>query len=116
MTGRRVVIAGASGFIGHYLTRRFRSDGDTVITIGRQNADALWSDPTGLERALNGADLLINLAGKSVNCRYTQKNKRRIMSSRVLTTEALGRAVAAAANPPALWLNASTGDDLPARR
>lgn len=108
MTGQRIVIAGASGFIGRYLTARFAEAGDTVVTIGRQGADVAWGDPAGIEAALDGADLLINLAGKSVNCRYTLRNKKRIMASRVLTTGELGRAVEAVPTPPRLWLNAST--------
>ncbi|MET1043543.1 MAG: TIGR01777 family oxidoreductase [Microbacteriaceae bacterium] len=108
MTAPRVVIAGASGFIGRYVTERFRADGNTVITVGRHGADVTWGDTAALDAAVDGADLLINLAGKNVNCRYTLKNKKRIMASRVLTTGELGRAVAAAATPPTLWLNAST--------
>ncbi|WP_167046876.1 TIGR01777 family oxidoreductase [Salinibacterium sp. ZJ454] len=108
MTAGRVVIAGASGFIGRYLADRFRADGDTVITVGRSGGDVTWGDTAALEAAVDGADLLINLAGKSVNCRYTLKNKKRIMASRVLTTGELGRAIKAVATPPALWLNAST--------
>ncbi|MET1082273.1 MAG: TIGR01777 family oxidoreductase [Burkholderiales bacterium] len=108
MTGQRIVIAGASGFIGRYLMARFVDDGDTVVTIGRQGADVTWGDSAGIEAALNGADLLINLAGKSVNCRYTLRNKKRIMGSRVLTTGELGRAIESVEVPPPLWLNAST--------
>ncbi|WP_411700391.1 TIGR01777 family oxidoreductase [Conyzicola sp.] len=108
MSGRRVVIAGASGFMGRYFARRFAEDGDTVVTVGRSGADVAWGDTAALERAIDGADVLLNLAGKSVNCRYTEKNKAAIFSSRLLTTGELGRAVEAVASPPSLWLNAST--------
>ena len=104
----RVVIAGASGFMGKHFVERFRADGDEVITVGRSGADVAWGDTAALEAALEGADLLLNLAGKSVNCRYTEKNKAAIFSSRLLTTGELGRAVEAVANPPKLWLNSST--------
>ena len=104
----RVVIAGASGFMGKHFVERFRADGDEVITVGRSGADVAWGDTVALEAALEGADLLLNLAGKSVNCRYTEKNKAAIFSSRLLTTGELGRAVEAVANPPKLWLNSST--------
>jgi uncharacterized protein (TIGR01777 family) len=57
---------------------------------------------------IKGADVVINLAGRSVNCRYTPKNRREIMESRVLSTRAVGQAIAQAAKPPALWMNAST--------
>jgi uncharacterized protein len=106
--GQRIVIAGASGFIGRYLIARFAEDGDTVVTIGRQGADVAWGDSAAIEAAVNGADLLINLAGKNVNCRYTLRNKKRIMGSRVLTTGELGRAIESVDTPPPLWLNAST--------
>ena len=108
MTGQRVVIAGASGFMGHYFARRFRADGDTVVTVGRSGSDVAWGDTAALERAIDGADLLLNLAGKSVNTRYTDKNRAAIFSSRLLTTGELGRAVEAVAHPPRLWLNSST--------
>jgi len=108
VTARRIVIAGAGGFMGRYFARRFRADGDTVVTVGRAGSDVAWGDTAALERAVDGADLLINLAGKSVNCRYTEKNRAAIFSSRLLTTGELGRAVEAVDAPPSLWLNAST--------
>jgi len=108
VTGQRVVIAGASGFMGQYFARRFRADGDTVVTVGRSGSDVAWGDTAALERAVDGADLLLNLAGKSVNTRYTGKNRAAIFSSRLLTTGELGRAVESVGRPPALWLNSST--------
>ncbi len=108
MSGRRIVIAGAGGFMGAYFTSRFRADGDTVLTIGRRGSDVAWGDTAALHRAIDGADVLLNLAGKSVNCRYTEANRAGIFSSRLLTTAELGRAVQAVDRPPALWLNAST--------
>jgi len=108
VTARRIVVAGAGGFMGRYFARRFRADGDTVVTVGRAGSDVAWGDTAALERAVDGADLLLNLAGKSVNCRYTEKNRAAIFSSRLLTTGELGRAVEAVDAPPSLWLNAST--------
>jgi uncharacterized protein len=108
VTGRRIVIAGASGFLGGYLTARFRESGDTVVTIGRAGADAPWGDPAAIEALVDGSDILINLAGKNVNCRYTRKNRAAIFSSRLLTTAELGVAVQSVAHPPAVWFNAST--------
>ncbi|MEJ1231297.1 MAG: NAD-dependent epimerase/dehydratase family protein [Galbitalea sp.] len=108
MSARRIVIAGAGGFLGRYLARRFREAGDTVSTVGRAGADANWGDRTAIEALLDGSDLLINLAGKSVNCRYTPRNRAAIFSSRLLTTAELGETVQAVAHPPAVWFNAST--------
>lgn len=112
----RAVIAGASGFIGRALTDALRADGYDVRTIGRgpdrdtdaTEADAQWTDAAGIARLVDGADVLVNLAGKSVNCRYTDRNRAEILRSRVETTHALREAVAQASAPPRVWLNAST--------
>ncbi|WP_394768762.1 epimerase [Lacisediminihabitans sp.] len=103
-----VVIAGASGFIGHYLADAFRGEGARVSTVGRAGADAEWDDTAAIARLLDGADLLINLAGKSVNCRYTPANRAEILRSRVDTTRELASAIRACATPPPLWINSST--------
>lgn len=104
----RIVIAGASGFIGTYLARAFREQGAAVLFVGRRGGDAAWGDTEGIQRVLEGSDLLINMAGKSVNCRYDPANRAEIMRSRIETTAELARALAACTNPPALWLNSST--------
>ena len=91
----RVVIAGASGFIGGYLVARYRAAGVEVRTIGRgASADAAWGDSAAIARVLDGCDVLVNLAGTSVNCRYTPSNRREIIRSRVETTAALRAALA----------------------
>ena len=109
-----VVLAGASGFIGTHLRDRFEQDGWTVRTIGRRAGAgsakaANWNDDGAIARVLDGADLLVNLAGRSVNCRYGARNKAAILDSRVSTTATLGRALALCQAPPSTWLNASTG-------
>ncbi len=104
----RIVIAGASGFVGTYLARALRAEGAAVRTIGRNNADATWGDTRAIADLLDGADVLINLAGKSVNCRYGRANREEIMRSRVDTTQELAAAVARCSAPPALWINSST--------
>ena len=115
MSGTRtVVLAGASGFIGRYFRARFEKDGWTVRTIGRRGSkgapSAAWGDDdVRLARVLDGAELLVNLAGRSVSCRYNDRNKAAILESRVSTTAALGRAIALCRQPPSTWLNASTG-------
>lgn len=103
-----VVLAGASGFLGTDLARRFEADGWTVRRIGRSGPDARWGDTAAITRAVDGARLLVNLAGKSVDCRYTLANRAEILRSRIETTRELHRAVAAAATPPPVWMNAST--------
>ncbi|WP_369746011.1 TIGR01777 family oxidoreductase [Paenarthrobacter sp. AMU7] len=110
MMRRTVVIAGATGFIGSYFQRRFLQEGWQVRTVGRDaSADAQWHDDGAITKVLDGAELLVNLAGRSVNCRYDERHRRQILDSRVLTTRALGRAVAACAEPPRTWINSSTG-------
>ena len=106
---RTVVIAGASGFMGRHLVEHYGSSGDRVITIGRGvGSDVPWSDSAGIRSAVDGAALVVNLAGRTVNCRYTARNRREIVDSRIDTTRALGAAIATASSPPALWINSST--------
>ncbi len=105
---RRVVLAGASGFIGQRLAAEFRREGADVVFVGRNGPDASWGDLDAIRALLDGADLLINMAGKSVNCRYTPENRRELLRSRVETTAELAQAVAACDAPPPLWINAST--------
>lgn len=108
MTDKQVaVVAGASGFVGREIVAALRADGYDVRRIGRTEHVG-WNGPRALVDAVDGAGLLINLAGKSVNCRYTHVNRNEILRSRVETTRALRHAVAAAENPPPLWLNAAT--------
>src|SRR6478752_337154 len=102
-----VVIAGASGFIGAAVTEAFAVDGYDLRLIGR-GAGIRWGDGDGIKRAVNGADVVINFAGRSVNCRYTDQNRQEILNSRLSTTRALREAIALAERPPRVWLNAST--------
>jgi NAD dependent epimerase/dehydratase family enzyme len=104
----RIVIAGASGFIGTYLARAFRAEGADVRLIGRDGPDASWGHTSAITDLLDGGDLLINLAGKSVNCRYGPANRAEIMRSRIDTTRELANALEACENPPRLWINSST--------
>jgi NAD dependent epimerase/dehydratase family enzyme len=103
-----IVIAGASGFIGQHLAAAWRARGARVSEIGRSGPDARWGDTAAITRLLDGADLLVNLAGKSVDCRYGPANRAEIMRSRVETTRELREAVLASAAPPRLWSNSST--------
>jgi len=103
---KNVVIAGGTGFVGSYLTEMFRKNGDNVLIISRKEGDVSWNQ-TDLIKAINGSDLLINLAGRSINCRHNDKNRAEIISSRINGTSALNNAVQQCDNPPKLWINAS---------
>lgn len=104
----RVVLGGSTGFIGQDLARRWRAAGREVVTISRHDADLTWEDQAGIDAAVDGASLVVGLAGKSVNCRYTPPNRAEIFGSRQRTTAALRTAVERAATPPPLWVNSST--------
>jgi uncharacterized protein len=111
----RIVLAGGSGQVGKVLARYFQERGHqvTVLTRGPYTAPwqtVHWDGETKGEwvERLEGADVCINLAGRSVNCRYTAENRRQIYESRILTTKLLGAAIAGLADPPKVWLNAST--------
>ncbi|MCI4669751.1 MAG: TIGR01777 family oxidoreductase [Bacteroidia bacterium] len=117
MVKKKIVIAGGTGFIGQYLSTYFNELGYEIVILSRQTREAQdninylqWDGKTLGEwkNSLEGAEALINLAGKSVNCRYTEENKKAILSSRIDSTKVLGQAVAACEIPPKVWLNSST--------
>jgi uncharacterized protein len=111
----RLVIAGANGFMGLVLIEYFKPHYD-VQTITRkplmipETTNHLWDGKTLSDWAsvLDGAEVLINLAGRSVNCPYNEANKKEIFDSRTNSTKILGEAIAKAKNPPKVWLNSST--------
>ena len=100
----KIVISGGTGHLGTLLTEHFRAAGREVVIVSRRSG-VPWSD---LRNVVDGADVVINLAGRSVDCRYDAQHKREIMHSRIETTHAVGEAIARAANPPHVWLQAST--------
>lgn len=104
----RAVVAGWNGFLGHRLVADLTERGYDVVRLGRAGPDARWGDPAAVAAAVDGADLVVNLAGKSVGCRYTEANRDEILRSRVDTTRALHEAIEGSSAPPRLWLNAST--------
>src|SRR6266487_1718422 len=111
----RVVIPGGSGQVGTVLAHAFHGDGDDVVVLSRRPdvrpwCVVAWDGATlgSWQREVDGSDVVINLTGRSVNCRYTTANRREILESRVLSTRAVGAAIAQAARPPRLWLQAST--------
>src|SRR5689334_12365535 len=111
----KIVIAGGSGELGTLLARAFGSAGHEVVVLSRRSHPGPWRvvdwdgvNPGAWTAEVDGCDVVINLAGRSVNCRYTAENRREILESRVLSTRAIGRAIAAATQPPGVWLQAST--------
>jgi uncharacterized protein len=109
----KLVIPGGAGQLGTHLVNAFTADGHEVVVIGRARGGAYevaWDGKTlgPWAAELDGADAVINLAGRSVNCRYTAANRREIMDSRVDSTRVVGEAIAASADPPRVWLQAST--------
>ena len=112
----KVVIAGGSGFLGQALAASLLADGYEVVVLSRNNQRSLtgrlvkW-DAQNLDswsQQLEGALTLFNLAGRSIDCRYTQKNKQLILNSRLASTQVLGEAIKRCDDPPKVWLNAST--------
>jgi uncharacterized protein (TIGR01777 family) len=105
----KLVIPGGSGQVGTVLARAFERDGHDVVVIARSSG-VRWDGRTlgDWARALDGADAVINLAGRSVNCRYDAENRRAIKESRTESTRVLGEAIARAERPPRVWLQAST--------
>ncbi len=112
-----IVIFGANGFLGRYLCRHFARNGKEVVAIARSregwSGDGMFLEWDGKTLgpwalALEGAEAVINLAGRSVNCRYTAKNRREIRQTRVDATRVIGEAINACKAPPKTWLNAST--------
>jgi len=114
----KIVIPGGSGHLGRLLVKDLVQRGHEVVVLGRGTQPASPGVPVHVHwdgrtlgpwaREIDGADALLNLAGRSVDCRYTKTNLREMMDSRVDSTRVLGAACAAAARPPRVWLQAST--------
>ena len=111
----KIVLPGGSGQVGTILARAFHRDGDEVIVLSRHPQPRPWRvvlwDGVTLDRwsqDLDGCEAVVNLAGRSVNCRYTPANRQAILESRVLSTQVVGEAIARATRPPRVWLQAST--------
>jgi hypothetical protein len=115
MAPLRIVIPGGSGQVGRVLARHFQNRGDHVIVLTRSPHTAQWQTVHWDAQTrgewvdyLEGADVCINLAGRSVNCRYTPANRIEIYNSRIVSTQLLGNVIASLRHPPRVWLNAST--------
>lgn len=111
----KIVIPGGTGQVGTALARAFTGDGHGVVILSRKPQKAAWrvvewdAETLGDWTAeIDGADVVINLAGRNVNCRYTPENRRLIMDSRVNSAKVVGEAIAGAVKPPPVWLQMST--------
>jgi uncharacterized protein (TIGR01777 family) len=111
----KIVIPGGSGQVGHILARYFHARGHTVTVFSRRPRPAPWRvvgwdglTPGDWIADLEKSDVCINLAGRSVNCRYTAANRRSIYESRIRSTRLLNEVIASLSHPPRLWVNAST--------
>lgn len=105
----KIVIPGGTGHIGTFLGRALTAAGHRVVVVGRSGGvpwDGRTHGPWANE--IDGADVVVNLAGRSVNCRYTTENLREMMASRVESARVVGAAITDAARPPAVWLQMST--------
>lgn len=111
------MIPGGTGQVGGVLRRALVERGHRVTVLSRRPEHledgvrhVLWDGRTLGEwvSELDGADAVVNLAGRSVSCRYTDRNLRQMMDSRVDSTRAVGEAIARAADPPKVWLQMST--------
>ena len=117
MNKRKIIIAGGTGFIGTSVGEHFYNKGWEVVVLSRnikKHAQScryvLWN---GLDlgtwcEELEGATAILNLCGKSVDCRYTKANKEKILKSRIDPTKAIGEAIKNCKQPPKIWLNASS--------
>ncbi len=111
----KTILLGASGYLGQALIPFLRAAGHEITVISRHDPDlgaefVRWDGETmgDWARAFDGADAVINLAGRTVNCRYNDENKAQILDSRVQTTNLIGRAIADVKAPPKVWLNAAS--------
>ena len=112
----KIVIPGGSGQLGNILAHYFHARGCDVVVLSRQPRfyapwrSAYWDGRTlgDWVQEFDGADAVVNLAGRSVNCRYHTRNRREITDSRIMSTQIIGRAIGACACPPRAWLQSST--------
>jgi uncharacterized protein (TIGR01777 family) len=114
---KRIILAGGNGFLGQALADKFIPRGYEVIVLTRSPKERVdgakevfWDAKTlgDWAKFLDGAEAVVNLAGKSVDCRYTEKNRKTIIASRVDSTRVIGEAIAKCQSPPRVWLNASS--------
>lgn len=117
MQYHKIILAGGNGYLGSVLARYYQALANEIIILSRKPAAVqgnittlVWDGKTTGEwtTALENADLLINLCGKNVNCRYTPQNKQEIVNSRLVPTSLLGKVIAGLSHPPKLWINVTS--------
>jgi uncharacterized protein (TIGR01777 family) len=113
----KIILAGGSGFLGQTLAEYFEERGFEIVILTRSpdqgkltGRSVLWDacTPGAWQEELVHSTAVINLTGKSVNCRYDARNRKEILDSRLNSTRVLGKAIARCIHPPLIWLNAST--------
>ena len=117
---KRIILAGGSGFLGSILSDHFQAAGWEVVVLSRKTSgpkdaqkgtkkEVSWDGKNlgAWTEDLGGCDALVNLSGRSINCRFTAHNRKEILDSRVDSTRILGEAIAHCKRPPAVWLNCS---------
>lgn len=113
---RKLILAGGTGFLGSTLSTYFQSQFDEIVILSRNQAKMkgkvrriTWDGKTmgSWTEELEGADVIVNLTGKNINCRYTEANKQEIISSRIDSTNIIGEAIKKCKTPPGLWINFS---------
>lgn len=117
MKYKKIILAGGNGYLGTVLADHFKTLAEEVIILARHPKTAesnirtlVWDGKTEGDwvNELENADLLVNLCGKNVNCRYNEKNKREILDSRINPTNLLNRVIAKLEHPPKLWINSAS--------
>lgn len=112
-----MIIPGGSGYLGLYLANYFSDKNWEVVILSRSVGKSAknirfvhWDgkNPGEWFKEIDGADVIVNMAGRTVNCRYTKKNKAEILNSRIDSTKILGEAIAKCVHPPKLWINSSS--------
>ena len=113
---KKLIIAGGTGFLGKALIKQFENEYDKIIVLSRSenrqtnNISYIHWDAKSFgtwNAELEGAEAIINLTGRNINCRYTKKNKAAILASRLESTAIIGEAILKCTHPPKVWINAS---------
>ena len=115
---QKIIIPGGSGFLGQHLANYFVEKGFEIVILSRSEKSSKgnihykkWDGKTigDWTTTFENALAVINMAGRSVDCRYNEKNKADILNSRIDSTKIIGEAIQNSQNPPEIWLNSSTG-------